>query len=377
MKRLFAVVGAIQLLLGIRVIWRLIRTSSGARIAKREAPVSATAAVLLPVLNERGRVGSCLAGLTRQGDEVAEILVIDGGSTDGTLELIAEFGAHDPRIRLIEISPPPGENGKAHGLEAGYQAARQPWILTIDADVRPQPLLARSLLAHAERERVLALGVATRQRLSDFLDGGVHPAMLATLIYRFGIPGHATSNPAEVQANGQCFLVQRDLLDEVGGFAAVAGAIAEDVELARAIASHGHRVGFYEAGDLVDVEMYGSGWETWRNWSRSLPLRDRYSGFNGMLGLAEVALVQAAPLWLTLMALKRSGLRGLAFKLNFGLAATRAGVLVGARRAYLDPPPSYWLSPLFDLPVAAQLVAKSIRREHAWRGRTIVRGGIR
>jgi dolichol-phosphate mannosyltransferase len=50
----------------------------------------------------------------------------------------------------------------------------------------------------------------------------------------------------------------------------------------------------------------------------------------------------------------------------------RIGVLVGAARAYVTKPWTYWLSPLADLPVAFALFASALRRRHTWRGRELV-----
>ena len=367
-----------QALLGARVLLRLLRSAGGQRIDPSDGATAGEAvAVLVPVLNERARLGPCLDGLIAQGPEVAEILVVDGGSHDGTPELVQAYVGRDRRVRLLAAGPaPPDWNGKAWGLQAGLDslASAAPWLLTIDADVRPAPLLARSLLAHADRTGLAALSVAVRQDLGGPGDGLVHPALLATLVYRFGIPGHATRRVGAVQANGQCFLVRRALLDG-GGFAGVRESVCEDITLARALAAAGHAVGFYEAGALVSVRMYAGWRETWRNWPRSLPLRDRFIGRGGTaVGLLEVTLVQALPLPL-LAALGRAGWRGWPVAVNTVLAAARLGVLLGTARAYRRRPWTYWLSPLCDLPAAVQLWRSAGRRRHEWRGRLLVRGG--
>jgi len=249
----------------------------------------------------------------------------------------------------------------------------------MDADVRPTPGLVPALIAHARARDVVALSAATRQTLSGPAEGVVHPAMLATLIYRFGIPGHAASRVAETQANGQCCLVQRDALARSGCFAAVRGSVCEDVTLARGLVAAGGRVGFYETDGLVSVAMY-TGWrDAWVNWTRSLPLRDRYWGLHGPLGLIEVVAVQALPVPLALI-LHRAvscghgdGVVRFAWIVNAGLAAMRVGVLAGMGRAYEGRPWTYWLSPLADLPVAVSLLVSASRRTHRWRGRTVQR----
>ena len=339
------------------------------------------------MLDEDGRLGPCLEGLIAQGPEVGEILVVDGGSRDGTPELVMGYQRRDARVRLIDASPvPEGWNGKAWGLQVGLTRGdpATKWVLTVDADVRPGETLVRALLAHARRAGVPALSVATRQELRGLGEALVHPSMLTTVVYRLGLPGHATRRVHEVQANGQCFLARRAALRGTDAFAVARASRCEDVTVARCLAAAGHAVGFYEAGDLVSVHMY-EGWrETWRNWPRSLPLHDQFSGVTGIIGLCEVTLAQALPLPLTLAL----GLRVLwrpppvrrppwlfaVMGVSGVLAVARLGVLAGTARAYRQVPWSYWLSPLCDLPVALALWRSRLRRRHVWRGRVLVYG---
>ena len=367
-----------QCLLGIRVVGRLLRSAGGQRLRFSDiAPSDERISVVVPVLNERDRLEPCLEGLIAQGAEVAEILVVDGGSQDGTQRLVLEFQSRDARVRLVDAEPiPAGWNGKAWGLQVGLEQsdAVNAWLLTIDADVRPAASLARSLLAHADAGGLDALSVATLQVLSTCGEGLIHPAMLATLIYRFGIPGRTFSHVAEVQANGQCFLFRRASLLGCGGFAVARDSLCEDITVARCLVAASCRVGFYEADGLVSVQMYASWREAWANWTRSLPMRDRFAGRSAWLGLLEVTLVQALPLPLavTLRLMHTSAPWALA--LNSLLAAIRFGILVGAARAYARRPWTYWLSPLLDLPLAAKLWMSALRRRHTWRGRTLIRG---
>ncbi len=373
------VFGLLQVLFGVRVLWRMARTG------RRRTSVPAIdqslccerVAVIVPVLNERDRLVPCLDGLIAQGEEVSQILVVDGGSLDGTQELVSCYVERDARVRLIDASPvPTGWNGKSWGLQCGFEAAGRAakWILTIDADVRPQPRLARSLIWHARRFKLQALSVATRQEIETAGEGLVHPSLLTTLVYRFGIPGSATRRLADVQANGQCFLIRRELLTSIGEFTSVRDSICEDVTLARRIVASGGEIGFYETDDLVSVRMYSDGWTTLREWPRSLPMRDRYFGLAGVLGLVEVVLVQALPLPLLVLFRAVIAPRWLV-TLQLAFLCTRLGVLVGTRSAYIQPPCTYWLSPLFDIPASGLLLAGAVRRRFIWRGRVLARGG--
>jgi dolichol-phosphate mannosyltransferase len=372
----------LQAAAGLRVVERLVRTAWGERIQPvdpdRVSP--AVVSVLLPVLNEARRLGPCLDGLRSQGKEVAEILVIDGGSEDRTPALAQEHARQDPRIRLIDARPVPSDwNGKAWGLHVGSRCSRPdcPWLLTIDADVRPRPGLVAALLDQAERAGVAALSVATAQELAGPGDGLLHPALLTTLVYRWGIPGQATDSPRRARANGQCMLIRRAALEGIGGFAAVRRSLCEDVTLAQLLAREG-QVGFYEAPGLVSVQMY-SGWtETLTNWPRSLTLRDHLSRWRVIGALIALTLTQGLPLLLVVLLTSRrqvSGPRRLLIGVNCALIALRMGVLVGMARAYPVRPPTYWLSPLADGLAVAALWASMLRRRHAWRGRVIPGGG--
>ena len=170
------------------------------------------------------------------------------------------------------------------------------WILCVDADVTVQPQLVRSLLHHAQRSGVQTFSVATGQQLSGNLEALIHPAMLTTLIYRFGSPGRATSNRHRVQANGQCFFAPRQILLRTEAFRAAQASLCEDITIVRRLAECGEQIGFYESNGLVDVKMYNSWRETWNNWPRSLPMRDQYFGWREAVALFGVLIVQALPL---------------------------------------------------------------------------------
>ncbi len=381
-ERLLFVPALLQACLALGVVLRLLRTSRGERVRVTRLPDSADTcclSVIVPVLNESERLAPCLEGLLQQGEEVAEVLVVDGGSSDGTQDMVRAYSRRDSRVRLLDASPIPAAwNGKSWGLHSalGQLASSTTWVLTLDADVRPAALLTRSLLAHARTTGLQALSVATLQEIAGVAQGLLHPALLTTLVYRFGSPGRPVRHLREVQANGQCFLLRRSLLEACGGFACARTSLCEDVTLARTLVAAGQAVGFYEAGELVRVEMYRTWQEAWENWTRSLPVHDHFSGLQTLLDWLEVLLVQALPLPLFCLLLFKRGRPPALLLLNGFCVALRLGVLCGTARAYRRRPWSYWLSPLCDVPVALKLGSSALRRRHTWRGRSIVRGDL-
>ncbi|QBD77361.1 glycosyltransferase [Ktedonosporobacter rubrisoli] len=380
---LLTVLGLAQFISGLRVVKRLLSTARGTRlqlVMSADLDEAEHLSVIIPVLNESHRLPSCLQGLRTIGREVSEILVVDGGSCDGTQDLVLSYQQRDPRIRLLDASPiPQGWNGKVWGLHIGLRHVEptSSWVLTLDADVRPSPWLVCSLLAHMHRTGLTACSLATRQEIDGLGQALLHPALLTTLVYRFGIPGYATRSISAIQANGQCFLVRRETLESCGGFACVRDSVCEDITLARELAASGHQIGFYEAEDLISVRMYEDWRDTWRNWPRSLPMHDRFSGWQTLSGWLEIALVQAAPLPLFLMLLCTARRNRWLLLLNAFFTAMRIGVLYGTSRAYSRRPWSYWLSPLCDLPVAFKVGISAMQHHYIWRGRILIRGGKR
>ncbi len=89
-----------------------------------------TVSVLLPILNEERTIERCLDAILAQNYAAnkLEILVIDGGSTDETPELVQQYVECDPRIWLL-ANP---ERLQAHALNIGVAAANSEIIVRVD-----------------------------------------------------------------------------------------------------------------------------------------------------------------------------------------------------------------------------------------------------
>jgi dolichol-phosphate mannosyltransferase len=355
----------------LRAAWWVARAAAGAAAARqigkgarRLPPVApgdgapqGDVSVIIPARDEEHRLGPCLAGLAGSG--AREVLVVDDGSTDRTADVARAGGATVVPAGAL----PDGWAGKCWALQRGLEAATGDWVVCLDADTRPGPGFLAAAVAEARRGRWDLLSLGARFDAETTGERWLHPAMLATLVYRFGPPGTATPpSPERTMANGQCLIARRGALLAHDGLAPVAGSLVEDVALARHLAGLGWRVGFLDGTRVLEVDMHDSGADAWRSWGRSLPLPGVEPPERAAAGLAVVWLAQALPLARLLT--RRAD------PLDLALLALRLGVLAATTGAYRHRGLPYWLSPLADLPVAARLTAATLRPERTWRGRT-------
>lgn len=338
--------------------------------------------VVVPTLNEAARIQPCLDGLGKQGYEVREVIVVDSRSTDGTPDLVRTVQQRDPRFRLVTDDPLPADwVGRPWALHTGLMqsSAQSEWILGIDADTQPQPGLVASLIATAEQQGYDLVSLAPRFILKDLAELWLQPALLMTLVYRFGASGSDPDGPERVMANGQCFLCRRSLLMALGGYSSARRSFCDDVTLARNAAQTGAKVGFLDGAEILKVRMYEGALETWREWGRSLDLKDAASTAQKWGDLLFLAAVQGAPILLVLAGLVclNLGIQTLPVLLLLGLNALLLLIrfaLVWAIAPSYDLTQAgatwpFWLSPLADPLAVYRILLSSLRQPTQWRGR--------
>jgi len=333
--------------------------------------------IVVACLNEVERIGPCLRGLRAQGAPVREILIVDSGSTDGTRALVEQAAAEDPRIRLVTDPPLPQEwIGKAWALQHGTTIATQPWVLGMDADTEAEPGCAAAVLASALREGFDVVSFAPCFDGQTAGERWVQPALLVSLLYRTGAAGDPRVRPDRILANGQCFLVRREVLLAHGGYEPVKASFAEDVSLVRHLAGRGVPVGFLDGSRLYRVRSYRDVGQMWREWGRSIDLKDAVSPLRRWGDALLIALAQGVQLplllWLALgwSTVPAGPTRSALLGLTLGLLGMRLGLLVALRGNYARRGLAWWLSPLADPLAAVRIVWSSVRRPRRWRSRT-------
>ena len=164
--------------------------------------------VVIPALNAAASLPACIAALARLPGEV---VVVDGGSADGSAELAARLGA------LVVRAP----RGRGRQMAAGVAASRGDWLLLLHADTRLAPGWAAAaypfMAANPGRAGYFRFALDAEESAARRLE-----RLVAWRCRRLGLP-----------YGDQGLLISRALLDEIGGVADLP--LMEDVDLVRRI----------------------------------------------------------------------------------------------------------------------------------------------
>lgn len=169
-----------------------------------------TVSIVIPVLNEASTLPALLEHLARLHTRgVADIVLVDGGSTDGSREILSESGY------TLTYSDP----GRAKQMNAGAAVASGDLLLFLHADTRLPDLDFRIL----EKRLYQARGAWGRFDVQIAGRSKLLPVVAVMTNFRSRLTGIATGD--------QCLFIKRDLFEELGGFPDQP--LMEDVELCK------------------------------------------------------------------------------------------------------------------------------------------------
>lgn len=191
-------------------------------------PELPTVTVAIPVYNEERYLGACLAAIDAQTYPVAEILVVDGHSTDATRAIAL---AH-PRVRLLD-NP---RRIQAAALNIALETARSDVLVRVDGHCRIAPdYIERSV-------------TALKTKGAAMVGGGMSPVVTkaAQRSIARAMASRAGAGPARFHVGGRGGWVDTvylgvysvEVARAVGGYREDVG-VNEDYEFAVRVAAHG------------------------------------------------------------------------------------------------------------------------------------------
>jgi len=247
---------------------------------------------LIPARNEAGTIERTLRTLRQQGQDI-EIIVIDDQSTDQTARIVAnQPGA----IRLIEGTPtPPGWLGKVWALEQGLAEVKTPLVLLLDADIELVPGIVAALQEKLDLEQLALVSVMARLRTSSAWERLLVPAYIYffKLLYPFNLVNSRRTHVAA--AAGGCMLMRKAVLSQIGGFAALRGAIIDDCALAGLVKRAGYPIWLGLTNSVRSIRAYETLADFWNLVTRSAFAELRFSVSRLLICTAAMLILFCVP----------------------------------------------------------------------------------
>ncbi len=267
---------------------------TGPRLPAATLAAAPPLAIIVPARDEAEMVGRTLASLLAQTyPGPLRIVLVDDNSTDATAEIAR--GLDDPRLTVLTGAPrPQGWAGKLWAVHQGVVATTEEFLLLTDADIAHDPAHAASLVAWMLQQRhdmvseMVALHCRTRPERA-LIPAFVYLFQLLYPFARVNAPGPTAA------AAGGTVLIRRSALARIGGIASIAGALIDDVSLARRV-KPGGTIWLGHSALARSIRPYPATADIWRMVARSAYVQLGHSPLllaGTTLGLALVFL--AAP----------------------------------------------------------------------------------
>ncbi len=262
--------------------------------------------VIIPAYNEEINIRNCVEAVWRSelpDPQQLEILIADDESSDRTRIIASELAVSDQRVKVINVPPRPTTEiwvGKNWACSQAVKQASGEYLLFIDADVRLEPQAISAALAEAQNYQTGLLSCAPEIVCGCFSEWLVQPLIMTLLTVGFNF--EQVNDPNDLStafAAGPFMLFSRSAYEHIGGHAAVASEIVEDVELGKLIKNHHLNLRYILGLGLIKVRMYQSFAALWEGWTKNW-----YMGSGRNLGMVlysnfVVILVFVVP-WLGL-----------------------------------------------------------------------------
>jgi glycosyltransferase involved in cell wall biosynthesis len=165
-------------------------TLSQSAIRNPQSAIAPKLSLFLPVYNEEEnlpRLNEQIVAALAQLGQSFEVIYVDDGSTDGSLELLRQFAAQDRRVRVIAFRR---NYGQTAAMAAGIHAARGEVLIPMDADLQNDPADIQRLLEKLDEGYDVVSGWR-KDRRDAFVTRTLPSRMANALISRIGgVPLH-------------------------------------------------------------------------------------------------------------------------------------------------------------------------------------------
>jgi glycosyltransferase involved in cell wall biosynthesis len=167
--------------------------------------------VLLPAYNAEKHLPEAIASVLAQTHSDFELLLLNDGSTDHTLEIAEKFRARDQRIQVITH----GNLGMGAALNQAMEFARSKWIVRLDADDVMRPHRLERQIAFIERYPRLAVAGSLVHYIGE--DGRTLGAATSPLATPRDFERHQREGKA-ISLHHPSVILRKQIALDVGGY---------------------------------------------------------------------------------------------------------------------------------------------------------------
>ena len=202
---------------------------------------------VIPCLNERDHIGGLITGLLDDTADVNLVIVVaDGGSRDGTQDIVARIAAGDARVRLIDNPKRIQSAGVNRAVEQFGRGRR--WLVRIDAHAAYPKGFIRTLIAEAQRTSASSVVVAMRSEGENCFQRAA--AVAQNSVLGTGGAAHRRSGEEGFVDHGHHALFDLEQFVDIGGYDETLSH-NEDAEFDVRLARSGGRIWLTRAVDIT------------------------------------------------------------------------------------------------------------------------------
>jgi glycosyltransferase involved in cell wall biosynthesis len=346
--------------------------------------------VIIPAYNEADNIRDCVLAVlgSVSATDSLEVWVVDDQSTDETLAIAQKLQTQlaDPRLHVIAGKPRPLDEvwmGKNWACAQAVEQVSGEFVLFLDADVRLKPGAIAAAVSAMQQHEYDLLTVLPTIVCGCFAEWLAQPLIMGAIAASCDFVQVNDPKSDKVFAIGHFMMFRRTAYDRLGGHAAVAEQVVEDVELARRIKDAGLKLNYGLGHEVADVRMYQTGAALWEGWTKNWYLGSRCNLPLTLYGAFIVWIVCVVPM-LALVGLFIKGLwiGWTAIELGaIALSLLTLGAQYSLRRQIQRvsgiPPRYWWLTGIGGIFLIAIMIASIIKTETGWgwtwRGRPLAK----
>ena len=226
--------------------------------------------VVIPNYNGIRFLKGCLDSVRNQEADTPEyeVLVVDNGSSDGSVELLRESY---PDIRVEAL---PENTGVCHAVNIGIKCADSPYVILLNNDTKVKPAFVKNLYRAIEnREHVFSVSAKMlmwdKPELLD--DAGDRYCALGWAFSRGkGKPAKSYAKPCEVfSACGGAAIYKKSVFEEIGFFDEEHFAYLEDLDIGYRAKIYGYHNYYEPSAEVIHYGSASSG-SRYNEWKTSL-----------------------------------------------------------------------------------------------------------